>query len=73
MPATMAKQGGWVQLEQSGMRLVLNLANMAIRGYSRAGIEEIQQLFMKHHTKVWEEKQRGVVFPEHNTLKAAIE
>jgi hypothetical protein len=73
MPATMAKQGGWVQLEQSGTHFALNLTNMPIGGYSRAGIKETQQLFKKHHTKVREEKKRGVVFLEHNMLKAAIE
>ena len=29
MSATMARQGGWVQLEQSYMHLVLNMAKMA--------------------------------------------
>jgi len=44
MSATMARQGGWVQLEQSDMRLALNLAKMAKDGFSRAIIEETQQL-----------------------------
>jgi len=42
MSATMARQGGWVQLEQSNMRLVLNMAKMAKGGILRAAIEETQ-------------------------------
>ena len=33
MSATMARQGGWVQLEQSDMRLAMNMANMAEEGF----------------------------------------
>ena len=40
MSATMAREGGRVQLELSDMRLALNVAKMAIEGFSRAGIEE---------------------------------
>ena len=43
MSATMARQGGRVQLEQSDMRLALNMANMVKWEISRAGIEERQQ------------------------------
>jgi len=39
MSATMARQGGLVQLEQSDMRLALNMAKMAKCGFSRAAIE----------------------------------
>jgi len=45
MSETMAKQGGWVQLQQSDMRLALNMAKMAQGGFSRVAIEETQQLF----------------------------
>jgi hypothetical protein len=38
----MARQGGWVQLEQSDMRLALNMTNMAKGGIPRAAIEETQ-------------------------------
>ena len=40
MSATMARQGGRVQLEQSVMHLALNMAKMANEDFSRAAIEE---------------------------------
>jgi hypothetical protein len=40
MSATMARQGGRVQLEQSDMRLSLNMAKMAKEGFFRATIDE---------------------------------
>jgi len=73
MSATMAWQGGRVQLEQSDMRLALNMAKMAKGGISRAAIEETQQLIKKPRAKVREEKKRGIEFPGHNKVKAAIE
>jgi len=44
MSATIARQGGRVQVEQSDMRLALNMAKMAKGGFSRDAIEETQQL-----------------------------
>jgi hypothetical protein len=44
MSATMARQGGQVQLEQSNMRLPLNMAKMAKEGFSGATIEEMKYL-----------------------------
>jgi hypothetical protein len=44
MSATMVRQGGLVQLEQSDMRLAMNMAKMAIGGFSCATVEETQQL-----------------------------
>jgi hypothetical protein len=44
MSATMAKQGGQVQLEQSDMRLALNMAKMAKEGFSHAAIEDTKYL-----------------------------
>jgi len=44
MSATMARQGGRVQLEQSNMRQALNVAKIAKEGFSRAAIEEMQFL-----------------------------
>ena len=73
MSATMAGQGGQVQLEQSDMRLALNMAKMAKEGFSRAAVEETRQLITKPHAAVRELKKRGVVFPGHNKVKAAIE
>jgi len=73
MSATMARQGGRVQLEQSDMRLALNMAKMAKGGISRAAIEETQQLIKKPRAEVREEKQQGVEFPGHNKVNAALE
>jgi len=52
MSATMARQGGRVQLEQSDMRLALNMAKMAKGGFSRAAVEGTQQLIKKPPAKV---------------------
>jgi len=73
MSATMARQGGRVQLEQSDMRLALNTATMAKGGFSLAAIEETQNLIKKPRAEVREEKKRGVEFPGHNKVKAVIE
>src|SRR5882757_4333957 len=73
MSATMARQGGRVQLEQSDMHLVLNMAKMAKEGFSRAAIEETKYLIKKPRAKVREEKKRGVEFPGHKKVKAAIQ
>jgi hypothetical protein len=73
MSATMARQRGQVQLEQSDMRLALNMAKMAKQGFSCAAIEETKYLIIKPGAEVREEKKRGVEFPEHNKVKAAIQ
>jgi hypothetical protein len=73
MSATMARQGGRVQLEQSDMRLALNTGKMATGGFSRARIAETQQLIKKPCTEVREEKKRGVEFLGHQKVKAATE
>jgi len=73
MSAAMARQGGWVQLEQSDMRLALNMSKMAKGGLSQASLEETQQLIKKPGAQVREEKKRGVESPGHNKVKAAIE
>jgi len=52
MSATMARQGGRVQLEQTDMRLALNMAKIAKRGFSRATIEETQHLIKKPRAEV---------------------
>jgi hypothetical protein len=69
----MARQGGRVQLEQSDMRLALNMAKMAIGGFSRAAIEVTQYLIKQPCAEVREEKKRGVEFPGHSKVKAAME
>jgi len=52
MSATMARQGGLVQLEQSDMRLALSMAKLAKGGFSHATIEQTQQLIEKPHAEV---------------------
>jgi len=73
MSATMARQGGRVQLEQSDMCLELNMAKMAKEGFSRAAIEETKYLIQKPRAEVREDKERGVEFPRHKKVKAAIQ
>jgi len=69
----MARQGGRVQLEQSDMRLALNMAKMAEGGFSRRSKQETQVLIRKPWAEVREEKKRGVEFPGHKKVKAAME
>jgi len=73
MSATMARQGGRIQLEQSDMRQALNMAKMAKERFSRSGIEETKCLMKKPGAKVREEKKRGVEFAGHKEVKAAIQ
>jgi len=73
MSATMARQGGRVQLEQSNMHLALNMGKMAKGGLSRTAIEETKYLIKKPCTKVREEKKRGVEVPGHKKVKPAIQ
>jgi hypothetical protein len=54
------------------MRLALKVDKMAKRRFSRAVVEETQYLIKKPRVKVREEKKRGVEFPGHNKVKAAI-
>jgi len=69
----MARQGGQIQLEQSDMRLALNMAKMAKEGFSCASIEETQQLIKKPCAEVREKTKQGVEFLGHEKVKAAIE
>jgi len=69
----MARQGGWVQLEQSDMCLALNMAKIAKGRFSWATVEEMQQLIKKPRAEVREEKKRGVEFPGHRKVKATME
>jgi len=72
MSATMARQAGSVQVEQSDMRLALNMATMAKGGISSAAIEETHYLIKKPRTEVREEKMRGVEFLGHKKVRAAM-
>ena len=73
MFATMARQGGLVQLEQSDMHLALNMAKMGKGGFLGAAIEVTKYLVQKPDNKLQKEKKRGVRFPQHNKVKAAPE
>jgi len=55
------------------MRLPSNMAKVAKEGFSRAAIEETQQLIKKPCSEVREGKKQGVMFPGHNNVKAAME
>jgi len=57
MSATMARQGGRVQLAQSDMHLALNMAKMAKVGFSRMAMDETKYLINKPHADVGEEKK----------------
>jgi len=72
MSATMARQGGRAQLEQSDMCLALIMAKMANGGFSRGAIVETQFLIKKPHTGVPEKKKQGAEFPGHENAKAAM-
>jgi len=69
MSATMARQGGQVQLEQSDTCLALKMAKMAKGGFSHAGKEDTQQQIKKPHANVRAEMKRGVELPRHNQVK----
>jgi len=73
MSASMARQGGRVQLEQSDMHLGLNMAKMAKEGYLRTAIEETKYRIRKPRAELREEKKRGVEFPGHTKVKAVIQ
>jgi hypothetical protein len=73
MAATMARQGGRVQLEQSDMRLALQMAKTAKEGFSRTAIEETKYHIKKPRAEVREEQKRDVKFPGHHMVKAAIQ
>jgi len=71
MSATMARQGGPVQLEKSDMCLALTKAKMAKEGFLWATIEETQYMIKKPRGKVREEKMQGDEFPGRRKVKAA--
>jgi len=73
MSATMVIQGGRVQLEQSDMRLAVNMATMAKPGFPRAAMGETQQEITKPRCEFRADKKRGVEVHGHQTVKAAIE
>jgi len=73
MSASIARSGGRVQLEQSNMRLALNIATMAKGGLLGTAIEKTQTMINKPRTEVRDVMKWGVQFPGHRQLKTAIE
>jgi hypothetical protein len=69
----MAREGGQVQLEQSDMRLALNMAIRAKGGFSRSSIEEAKYRMKNPRADIRAEKKWGVEFPRFQMLKAAIQ
>jgi len=65
MSATIARQRGRVQLEQSDMRLAFNMAKLGKGGFSRAAIEETQFLIKQPRAEVPDQRKRGVESPGH--------
>jgi len=65
MYATMARQGGRVQLEQSDMHLALNMSKIAKGGFSHTAIEKTPYLIKDTHGEVQEERKRAVEFAGH--------
>jgi hypothetical protein len=63
MSATIARQGGHVQLEQLDMRLALNMVKMAIGGILHSAIKEMGYLNKKPCGTVREESKQVVEFP----------
>jgi len=73
MSATMARQGGRVQPEQSDLHLALNMAKMAKEGFLHAAIGKTKYLIKQLRTQVREEMKRGVECPGHKKVKTAIQ
>jgi len=73
MSATIARQQGRVQLEQSDLRLALNMAKLTNEGFSRTRIDEMKYLIKKPRAEVREEGMRGLKSPGHKEVKAAME
>jgi len=55
------------------MSLALNIVKMAKESFASAATEETRYFINKSHAKVREEKNRGVEFPGHRKVKAAIQ
>jgi hypothetical protein len=70
--ATMSRQGGQVQLEQSDIYLALNMAKMQNAGSSGATIADINYVMKEHSTEVREGKTREVEFPGNRIVKSSM-
>jgi hypothetical protein len=56
MSATLARQEGQLQLEQSNRHLAMNTAKTAKRGFLHVAMEKMQYLINNLHTKVQQER-----------------
>jgi len=72
MSATMARQGGQEQLEQSFIGLAWNMAKMAKGRILCGTMEETQQQIEKSCTNVQDESKQVVEIPGHYQVKAAM-
>jgi len=73
MSATMARQGGRAQLEQSNTHLALIMAKMAKWGFSRTAMEQMNYLINKLCAHIREVHMLGVKIPGHRKVNAGIE
>jgi len=67
------RQEGQVQVEQSDIRLALNMGNITIGAFLRTTIEETQHLIKKPCAVVREEQKSCVEFPGHTMVKSAMD
>jgi cell division GTPase FtsZ len=72
MSATMARQGGQVQLQQSDMSLVMKMAKMATAGFSSTAIEETHHLVKCPRAEVQHEIKQAVEISGHQIVIAVI-
>jgi len=73
MSATMARQLGWVQQEQSDICVGLNMAQMATYRCWYAGILETQYRIKNPRANIREAVKPGVEFSGHSSVMSAIE
>jgi len=73
MSATLARQGGRIQLEQSNMLLAWNMAKLGDGGFLYTAMEEIQYLITRPHGEAQEVRKGGVKSPGHGEMKSATE
>ena len=73
MSGTMARQGGWVQLEQCDMCLAWNIAKMAKGGISCSTMREMHCFIEKPSAGVRNTQKWAVETPGHGDVKVAME
>jgi hypothetical protein len=70
--ATMCKHAGRVQLEQSDLRLTMNIMDKSVNGLSSANVDETLDIIRKPRAELREEKRRGVEFKGHKNVKSVM-